>query len=102
MAVTSFVDDEKPLYVKTDDDGRIHAFLDTTDGVCRYVSGNIYCLKKTALPVLEQAMTQGISRMRNYQRLLVSEGLHLKAYPFHKIIDVDYIRDLVKAEKFLS
>ena len=102
MAVTSFVDDEKPLYVKTDDNGRVHAFLDTADEACRYVSGGIYCLKKTALPVLEKAMRQGISRMRNYQRLLVSEGLQLKAYPFDKIIDVDHISDLAKAETFLS
>ena len=102
MAVTNFVDDEKPLYVKTDNEGRIHAFLDTADRTCHFVSGGIYCLRKTALPLLEQAMKQGISRMRNYQRLLVSEGLHLKAYPFDKIIDVDHISDLAKAEMFLS
>ena len=102
MAVTSFVDDEKPLYVKTDDDYMIQAFLDATDEPCRYVSGGIYCLRNTVLPALDQAMEQGISRMRNYQRLLVSEGLHLKAYPFHKIIDIDHIRDLAKAETFLA
>lgn len=102
MAVTSFVDDEKPLYVKTDDDYMIQAFLDATDEPCRYVSGGIYCLRNTVLPALDQAMEQGISRMRNYQRLLVSEGLHLKAYPFHKIIDIDHISDLAKAETFLA
>ena len=40
--------------------------------------------------------------MRNFQRQLVSEGLSLKAYPFSKILDVDHVEDITKAEAFLS
>ena len=43
-----------------------------------------------------------MSRMRNYQRQLIAEGLHLKAYPFSKIIDVDHAEDIVKAEAFVQ
>lgn len=35
-------------------------------------------------------MAQGMSRMRNFQRQLVADGLRLKAYPFSKILDVDH------------
>ena len=101
MAVTDFVDDEKPLYVKTDKDMKILGFYDQTED-STYVSGGIYCLRSTAVDVLEKAISEGMSRMRNYQRRLVSEGLYLKAYPFAKIIDVDHAEDISKAEEFIT
>jgi hypothetical protein len=47
-------------------------------------------------------MEEGKSRMRNFQRQLVADGLHLQAFPFKKILDVDHVGDIVKAEKFLK
>lgn len=102
MAVTDFIDDEKPLYVQTGEDLTIRNFLDTAETDCRYVSGGIYCLRRSGLNVLNHAVSQGMSRMRNYQRQLVAEGLRLKAYPFSKIIDVDHAEDITKAELFLK
>ena len=102
MAVTSFIDDEKPLYIDTDKDMRITAFRDRPwDGV-KYISGGIYGLRPSALKVLADCMDRGVSRMRNYQRALVDAGLRLKAYPFPKIIDVDHASDIATAEAFLS
>ena len=102
MAVTSFIDDEKPLYIDVDDDMRITAFRDTAfDGV-KYISGGIYGLTAPALTILEQCMANGVSRMRNYQRALVDGGLTLKAYPFEKIIDVDHAGDIATAEAFIN
>jgi len=40
--------------------------------------------------------------MRNYQRLLIDEGLTLNAYNFTKIMDVDHVSDIAKAEEFLN
>ena len=40
--------------------------------------------------------------MRNFQRQLIIDGLSIKAYPFEKIIDVDHIADIQKAENFLK
>ena len=102
MAVTDYIDDEKPLYVDTDDDLNILGFLDQSNGHCRYISGGIYCLKRPALGVLNNAIAQGMSRMRNFQRQLITEGLRLKAYPFSKIVDVDHAEDIEKAESFLK
>lgn len=102
MAVTSFIDDEKPLYIDVDSDMRITAFLDKPfDGV-KYISGGIYGLSHKALPVLEKCMSQGMSRMRNYQRALVEAGLDLRAWPFGKIIDVDHAGDIATACHFIS
>ncbi len=101
MAVTDFVDDEKPLYVSTDNQLRITGFYDQKTPDCRYISGGIYCLTSRALDTLNRCIEQGQSRMRNFQRQLVADGLHLNAWPFEKIIDVDHVSDIVKAEVFL-
>ena len=43
-----------------------------------------------------------MSRMRNFQRQLVEEGLKLEAWPMPKIVDVDHKDDIRKAEAFLK
>ena len=102
MAVTDFIDDEKPLYVDTDEDLNITAFADSPTAESRYISGGIYGLQDNALDILDECMVSGIERMRNFQRSLVKGGLHLKAHPFNKIIDIDHAEDIAKAEEFLA
>ena len=101
MAVTDFIDDEKPLYVATDDDLNITGFLDEKAD-CRYISGGIYALKPVAIKTLQRCMSEGQSRMRNFQRGLVADGLSLKAWPMSKVLDVDHAGDIAKAEEFLA
>ena len=102
MAVTDFIDDEKPLYISTDSALDITGFHDEATPECRYISGGIYCLTPAAENTLHGCMEKGMSRMRNFQRQLVADGLKLKAYPFTKILDVDHASDIVKAENFLT
>ena len=103
MAVSDFIDDEKPLYVNTDPDLNVSSFTDLAESRSRYVSGGIYGLKtKTVLPVLQQAMRERQFRMRNFQRSLIAAGLRVKAWPFTKIIDVDHATDIQKAERFIA
>ena len=101
MAVTDFIDDEKPLYVDVNTDMQIRGFLDQSDD-CKYISGGIYGLTPKAIDTLENCLKSGQSRMRNFQRQLVEDGLNLKAYPFGKIVDVDHAGDIEKAEQFLN
>ena len=96
-----FIDDEKPLYVATDGQLRITGFHDSCEND-RYISGGIYCLRPNAFETLERCMAEGKSRMRNFQRGLVEDGLRLKACPFSKILDVDHADDIRKAEEFLA
>ena len=102
MAVTDYIDDEKPLYVDTDTELNITAFSDRATENSRYISGGIYGLSPESLDILDECMSEGIERMRNFQRCLVQSGMKLKAYPFSKIIDIDHAEDISKAEKFLS
>lgn len=102
MAVTDFIEDEKPLYVEVDDRMDITGFRDEPYEGFKYVSGGIYGLDGKAVDVLDRCMESGMSRMRNFQRSLIEEGLHLKAYPMGKIIDVDHKSDIGRAEEFLE
>jgi NDP-sugar pyrophosphorylase family protein len=102
MAVTSFVDDESPLFVHVDEDNRITSFTDSNNGRTRFVSGGIYCLRGRALETVKESVDRGTSRMRNFQRQLLFKGLKLKAFEFSKIVDVDHVQDIETAEAFLS
>lgn len=102
MAVTDYIDDEKPLYISTDEELNITGFHDARTPDCRYISGGIYCLTPKSIDTLQRCMENGMSRMRNFQRQLVADGLHLGAYPFSKILDVDHASDIEKAEAFLN
>ena len=100
MGVTDYIDDEKPLYVSTDDDLQITGFLDRCDSP-RYISGGIYGLTPRSIDTLGRCIERGESRMRNFQRALVADGLRLKAWPFSKVLDIDHASDIQKAECFL-
>lgn len=102
MAMTRYIDDEKPLYIRTGRDDRIEAFLDSYEEGVKYVSGGIYGLSDAALDVLDDCMERGVSRMRNYQRALIEAGLDIRGFDMGKILDVDHAEDIVKAEMFLK
>ena len=120
MGVTDYVDDEKPLYVRATATASppalsrregagtrmkfplIENFLDADpDGVCPYISGGIYGLTPKAIDTLNRCMAEGKSRMRNFQRGLIEDGLRLLAFPFSKVLDIDHAKDVEKAEEFL-
>lgn len=102
MAVTDFVDDEKPLYVGTDEEMNVDGFYDTYEPRLKFISGGIYALTPKAIETLHVCMKEGRSRMRNFQRALIEDGQRLKAYLFPKILDVDHAADIAKAEAFLK
>ncbi|MBR5688621.1 MAG: NTP transferase domain-containing protein [Prevotella sp.] len=102
MGVTSYIDDEKPLYVNTADDLSVTGFYDEPMPGVRYVSAGIYGLHRRAIDTLKACVARGEMRMRNFQRALLTVGLSLKAFPFSKVIDIDHASDIVKAETFLD
>lgn len=101
MAVTPFIEDEKPLYVDVDDSMTIRAFRDAAYEGAKFISGGVYALNDKAIDVLNDCMSRGVSRMRNFQRALIDAGLSLKAFPIEKIVDVDHAGDIEVAERFL-
>lgn len=101
MGVTDFIDDEKPLYISTDDNDIITGFFDRQNS-CHLISGGIYGLSPKVLPILQHCIDTQVTRMRNFQRALVDEGCRLKAYSFSKILDIDHAGDIDKASTFLK
>ena len=101
MAVTDYIDDEKPLYIDVDEHNLIRGYFDDKHG-CRYISGGIYILNTKMLTTLERCVVEGQSRMRNFQRSLVEDGFKLRAFVFSKILDIDHADDIMKANEFIS
>ena len=101
MGVTDYIEDEKPLYVGTDEKLNVTGFFDE-DNHCTYISGGIYGLTSPAIKTLHDCMDRGESRMRNFQRGLIRDGLRIKAYSFSKILDIDHVSDILTAEEFLK
>lgn len=98
MAVTQYIDDEKPLYVSVDGNMDITAFLDRDENP-RYISAGVYGLDSKAIDVLDRCLGEGVHRMRNFQRALVADGLRLKAFDIGQAIDVDHAVDLRTAQE---
>lgn len=101
MAVTGYIDDEKPLYISTGADGFITGFFDTPVPSACHVSGGIYVLPAASLEVLDDCVNAGMTRMRDFQRALLAAGFRLKAREFSRIIDVDHVSDIPKARALL-
>lgn len=101
IAVTDFIDDEKPLYVDLDENNRIINFKDSNDGY-EFVTGGLYLFKTDIQKEIDEAVNSGVVRLRNFLRFLIQKDFRLYAYPFSKIIDVDHISDIEKAEEFLN
>ena len=101
FGVTRFVDDEKPLWIEADEQGQITAFRD--EGPTPMVSGGLYGMdREIASRVLHQCLSEGQSRMRNFQRALLKAGVSIKAFEFGQVMDIDHQSDIVKAEQWLS
>lgn len=100
MGLTTYIDDEKPLYVEVRSDV-ITGYFDTQSG-CTHISAGIYGLSQKSFSVLDNCIETGQSRMRNFQRALVSEGLLLRPFVFTNVFDIDHASDIEKAEKYLA
>jgi hypothetical protein len=101
LAVTQFIDDEKPLCVDLDSQNNITRFSDIENGFT-WATGGIYYFSPRIFDEMPLALETGITRLRNFLRLLVDRGYKLRAFPFSKIIDVDHVSDIKKASDFLA
>jgi len=101
LAVTDFIDDEKPLCVETGDNMKILSFHDEAADH-KYATGGIYFFKSDVSGLLEEAVNNNVMRLRNFLKQLLVNNYRLKAYPFSKMIDVDHPKDLAAAEDFLN
>jgi NDP-sugar pyrophosphorylase family protein len=100
LAVTPFVDDERPLYVTRDAAGLA---VEISDHLAPppLVTGGVYGLSPTARRIATGAV-RTLPRMRAFLRLLVRRGGPVGTVEIPRIIDLDHKRDLDAATAWLG
>jgi NDP-sugar pyrophosphorylase family protein len=127
LAVTNFVDDENPLYVKLDPSWNILSFGRKSEqpggpagpvtprgpaGVYGggrgaasldfpWVTGGLYVLSPRVFSEMDAVLKLNVGRLRNFLAHLVNQGYRLEGYPFSRIVDVDHADDIRAAEELL-
>jgi NDP-sugar pyrophosphorylase family protein len=100
LAITDFIDDENPLYVELGGDGAIRSFSKTE--ASRWVTGGLYVFSPEIFAEREPVLRRGTERLRNFLGHLVAAGYRLEGFPFSKIVDVDHVRDIETARRWIS
>jgi NDP-sugar pyrophosphorylase family protein len=100
LALTRFVDDEKPLWVETDADQKITA-MGNDAGPCPYVTAGFYYFHPDIFTEVRAARAVKLGALRQFLGLLVDSGHAIYGLPVSKTLDVDYPEDIEKAEGFL-
>lgn len=96
LVVTPFVEDERPLFVARDTQGKVTAIGDERLEPA-LVTGGVYALGPRARAAAPAALAAGQARMRALLGALVQQGYDVRAVEIAKIIDLDHRRDLDKA-----
>ncbi len=101
LAVTRFVDDEKPLWVKLEKGRRV---IGLGDEVLprRYVTAGFYYFKPRVFDLIKTARTNRLNSLRQFLGLLLASDYSLYGIPVSKTVDVDYPEDIKKAEQYLE
>jgi len=99
LAVTRFVDDEKPLRVETSPDGRITTIGGSAAGPL--VTAGFYVFRPAIFAEIPAARDAGLTALRQFLAHLVARGYALFAELVPKCVDVDRPEDVAAAEAFL-
>ena len=102
LAVTDYVEDENPLYVRLDPAHRIVGFGANGAGETPpWVTGGLYIFSPRIFQEIDTVLKDRVLRLRYFLTHLVRRGYMLEAFPFSKIVDVDHVNDIKAAEALL-
>ncbi len=96
LGVTSFIDDEKPLYVSMDDNGKIISLGGSSGSL---VTNGVYLMPANAL---KMGHGHSFPALRNFLAFLLENGLKCRGFNMGPSIDVDRPEDIKEAERFIS
>lgn len=99
LAVTTFVDDESPLWAETDE--AMHVVGLRNAPPARYVTGGLYAFADDVRPLARRAVERGVVRMRGFLQSLIADGRRMVAIDVPRIVDVDRPADLDAANAWL-
>jgi NDP-sugar pyrophosphorylase family protein len=101
LALTGFVDDEKPLWAAVNSSNRIIALGDAARG-SQFVTAGFYYFTPDIFAEIAQARRKKLSALRQFLGHLIDEGYPIYGVPVAKTIDVDHPEDMEKAEAYLK
>jgi len=99
LAVTNFVDDEKPLYARLDPRGQITALGAQAAGSATVTAG-FYVFEPAIFREMEAARRAGFGALRHFLGHLLDHGYPLAGVGVGKTIDVDRPEDIAAADAF--
>lgn len=99
LALTSHVDDEKPLWADVDEAGLVTA-LGEDARTRRRVTSGLYFLTRAAAEKLPEAGAH--PRLRDFWRDLIASGARVSGPTLSKTLDVDRPEDVAAAEAHLT
>lgn len=101
LLVTPFIEDEKPLTLKINDQGYITEFqCPIEEGVL--ITSGVYCFSENIFPLLFEMIANGQTKMRNFLTELVKRDYKIKIFESIKTLDIDRPDDIISAEIFLK
>lgn len=101
LALTRFVEDEKPLWAKPDPDGRLIA-LGPEASDSGHVTAGFYCFDPVIFAEIDTARERRFTAFRHFLGHLLDQGYPLYGVPVAKTVDVDRPEDISIAEAFLA
>lgn len=100
LAVTRFVDDEKPLRVRLDPSGRVTALGEEARDSATVTAG-IYVFEPSIFGEIGAARRAGFTALRQFLSHLLANGRPMAGIAVGKTVDVDRPEDIAAAEAFV-
>lgn len=101
LALTRFIDDERPLYAAIDESGRVTALGERASS-SKFITAGFYAFDPRIFGLIGEARSRKLTAFRQFLGLLVESGYPVYGIPVSKTVDVDYPEDIEKAEAFLE
>ncbi len=101
LALTTFIDDENPLWVKVNARQEIVAMGAEAEG-SSYATAGFYYLDPRIFSMVATARERKLNSLRQFLGLLIEKGYMLYGIPVSKTVDVDCPEDIEKAEAYLK
>jgi len=100
LAITDFIDDEKPLHAALAADGRITALGQAAAGSA-WITAGFYVFDPRVFAEIEAARRGGFTALRQFLAHLIARGYRIAGAPMGKTLDVDRPQDIAAAEAFV-
>lgn len=100
LAVTDFIDDDKPLYAALDAGDRVTALGAAAAG-SPLITAGFYVLHSCVLAEIEAARESHFTALRQFLAHVVARGYRVYGAPMGKTVDVDRPQDIAAADAFV-